>query len=66
MAEMYDLKKDPLEVTNLAEHKDFAARRKELESRLATLLAKEGLTPDTDKMPIDEGIKSELPDQKIR
>lgn len=66
MAEIYDLKNDPLEVTNLAEHKDFAAKRKELESRLATLLAKEGLTPDTDKMPIDEGIKAELPDQKIR
>lgn len=66
MAEMYDLKNDPLEVTNLAEHKEHAAKRKELESRLATLLAKEGLTPDTDKMPLDEGIKTELPDQKIR
>ncbi|MBC7966000.1 MAG: sulfatase [Fuerstia sp.] len=66
LAEMYDLKTDPQEVTNLAEHKDHAARRKELEARLATLLALEGLTPETDKMPIDEGIKSELPDQKIR
>jgi N-acetylglucosamine-6-sulfatase len=25
-----------------------------------------GLTPETDKMPLDEGIKKELPDQKIR
>jgi hypothetical protein len=25
-----------------------------------------GLTPENDKMPLDEGIKSELPDQKIR
>jgi hypothetical protein len=25
-----------------------------------------GLTPETDRMPIDEGIKKELPDQKIR
>ena len=25
-----------------------------------------GLTPDTDKMPVDQGIKTELPDQKIR
>ena len=66
MAEMYDLKNDPLEVTNLAEHKDYAAKRKELESRLAKLLAKEGLTPESDKMPLDEGIKTELPDQKIR
>ena len=66
MAEMCDLKNDPLEVTNLAEHKDYAAKRKELESRLAKLLAKEGLTPESDKMPLDEGIKTELPDQKIR
>jgi len=25
-----------------------------------------GLTPDNDRMPIDEGIRTELPDQKIR
>jgi len=25
-----------------------------------------GLTPGNDKMPLDEGIKSELPDQKVR
>jgi hypothetical protein len=25
-----------------------------------------GLTAENDKMPLDEGIKSELPDQKIR
>jgi len=25
-----------------------------------------GLTPETDRMPIDEGIKKALPDQKIR
>jgi hypothetical protein len=25
-----------------------------------------GLTPETDRMPIDERIKNELPDQKIR
>ncbi len=66
MAELYDLKNDPQEVTNLAEHKDYAAKRHELESRLGTLLAKEGLTLDADKMPLDAGIKTELPDQKIR
>ena len=66
MAEMYDLKNDPLEITNLAEHKDYSAKRLELESSLASLLAKEGLTPESDKMPLDEGIKTELPDQKIR
>ncbi len=66
MAEMYDLKHDPLELTNLAEHKDHAAKRKELVDHLAALLKQEGLTPETDKMPIDEGIKTELPDKKIR
>jgi hypothetical protein len=25
-----------------------------------------GLTPDNDKMPLDQGIGKELPDQKIR
>jgi hypothetical protein len=29
-------------------------------------MAETGLTPETDKMPIDEGIKQELPDAKIR
>ena len=29
-------------------------------------MAETGLTPETDKMPLDEGIKSALPDQKIR
>ena len=45
IAEMYDLKNDPQELTNLAEHTDHAAKRQELETRLAALLAKEGLTP---------------------
>ena len=29
-------------------------------------MAATGLTPQTDKMPLDEGIKKELPAQKIR
>jgi hypothetical protein len=33
---------------------------------LTELLAAEGLTAETDKMPLDQGIKTELPDQKIR
>jgi hypothetical protein len=34
--------------------------------QLAGLFAAEGLTPERDKMPLDEGIKQALPDQKIR
>ena len=29
-------------------------------------MAARGLTPQTDKMPLDEGIKKELPAQEIR
>jgi hypothetical protein len=29
-------------------------------------MAASGLTAETDAMPVDEGIKTELPDQKIR
>jgi hypothetical protein len=29
-------------------------------------MAEVGLNESNDKMPLDEGIKSELPDQKIR
>ena len=32
----------------------------------ARLMAATGLTAETDRMPLDEGIKKELPDQKIR
>ena len=66
MAELYNLRKDPAESRNLANDPKVAAKRRDLEQQLTTLLAAEGLTPDKDKMPIDEGIKKELPDQKIR
>ncbi len=66
MAELYNLRKDPAESRNLANDPKFAGKRRELEQQLTTLLTAEGLAPDKDKMPIDEGIKKELPDQKIR
>ena len=52
----------PGELRNLVASKEHAATRADLEMQLAS----EGLTPDKDKMPLDEGIKSQLPDQKIR
>jgi arylsulfatase A-like enzyme len=66
MAELYDLKADPGERTNLVADKGSAATLATLEAELARLMAAAGLTPATDKMPIDAGIKKALPDQKIR
>jgi len=37
---------------------------KALQKELARLMRTTGLTPQNDKMPIDEGIKKELPDRK--
>jgi N-acetylglucosamine-6-sulfatase len=64
--ELYHLATDPKETKNLARNPAHAATRTKLVGELARMLAAEGLTPDKDKMPLDEGIKTELPDQKIR
>jgi len=66
MAELYNLKRDPIERHNLVNVPKHAGIRRQLEQQLASLLAAEGLTPDKDKMPLDQGIKTELPDAKIR
>lgn len=64
--ELYHMKSDPGESRNLAGIKKYDRVRASLRSQLGSLLAQEGLTPETDRMPIDQGVKSELPDQKIR
>jgi N-acetylglucosamine-6-sulfatase len=66
MAELYDLQHDPEERHNLVDVSRFAGKISELKSELARLMKETGLTPETDRMPIDEGIKKELPDEKIR
>jgi N-acetylglucosamine-6-sulfatase len=66
LAELYHLRMDPGELRNLAAVEKYAPTRRQLEQQLTDLLAAEGLRPDQDKMPLDEGIKSQLPDQKIR
>jgi len=66
LAELYDLEADPDEIRNLAADPAHAATRADLEKRLADLLADHGLTSETDMMPLDEGIKTELPAARIR
>ncbi|MBI5386311.1 MAG: sulfatase [Verrucomicrobia bacterium] len=64
LAELYDLKNDPEERHNLIADPRQAGKVKELQKELARLLKATGALPDA--MPLDEGIKKELPDQKIR
>jgi N-acetylglucosamine-6-sulfatase len=64
MAELYDLKSDPGERRNLIAKPEYAVKVKELQAELSRLLQATGITEDT--MPLDEGIKQQLPDQKIR
>ena len=66
LPELYDLATDPGELVNLAADPAHASTRAELERQLAALLTAHGLTPETDRMPIDQGIKKELPAANIR
>jgi arylsulfatase A-like enzyme len=66
LPELYDLKSDPGELANLARSTEHASTMERLRTELGALMAATGLTPQTDKMPLDEGIKKELPAQNIR
>ena len=66
LAELYDLKHDPEENRNLVADPAAAPMLQRLQSELAQLMAATGLTAASDRMPLDAGIKKELPDQKIR
>ncbi|QDU59972.1 Choline-sulfatase [Planctomycetes bacterium Pan216] len=63
-AEFYNLKKDPLETKNLIDDPASQPKLAELKKELARLLKETDALPD--QMPVDEGIKTELPDEKIR
>ncbi len=64
MAELYNLRNDPEERHNLIDDPAFAPVLHELRTQLDQLIADSGAVPD--RMPLDEGIKGELPDAKIR
>ena len=64
MAELYDLQNDPEERQNLISKTEHAELIKQLRAELDQHIAK--ATDGKDTMPLDQGIKGELPDKDIR
>jgi N-acetylglucosamine-6-sulfatase len=64
MAELYNIQEDPNETRNLIDRPEYASLVESLKKDLRDLIRKADGIPD--KMPLDEGIKSELPDKDIR
>jgi arylsulfatase A-like enzyme len=64
MAELYDIQNDPEETTNLIESAENQELIADLQQQLAALMREHGIHKDT--MPLDEGVKSELPAEEIR
>ncbi len=64
LAELYDIQNDPMEGNNLINDPKQKKRVEQLSQQLVELMAATGIVSDT--MPMDEGIKGELPDKAIR
>ena len=64
LPELYHLASDPGERHNLSQDPRYQKQMEYLKTRLQQLQKKTGGLPD--KMPLDEGIKTELPDEDIR
>lgn len=64
MEELYNLAQDPAESRNLAQDPGNAVTLADMRAALANLLVETGADPDP--MPIDQGIKGELPEESIR
>ncbi len=64
LGELYDLQNDPMESQNLIQRVEHKTMVEQLSKQLLALMAETGITEDT--MPLDEGIKGELPDKAIR
>lgn len=64
MAELYDIRQDPQETANLIHEEGYAAVVTELRAELEELMREADAFPDN--MPIDQGIKTELPEKSIR
>jgi arylsulfatase A-like enzyme len=63
-AELYNLEDDPRELNNLIDDPAHAETVEHLKSELARLMKETDALPD--KMPLDEGVKKELPEESIR
>ncbi len=63
-ADLFHLSADPDEKYNLVDDPRYADKVAELKAELERLLVETGAVPD--KMPLDEGVKKELPDKSIR
>jgi len=63
-AELYDLREDPMETRNRIDDPAQAARVRDMQAELQALMSVMGALPD--RMPLDEGVKTTLPDPKIR
>ena len=66
LAELYNVEFDRDERYNLIREPKYAPVVEAMKAELVRSLADVGLTPATDRMPLDEGIKTELPDKSIR
>jgi N-acetylglucosamine-6-sulfatase len=64
MAELYNLADDPQETKNLIADTRHAATISKMQAELTRLMTETSALPD--KMPLDEGIKTELPEKSIR
>jgi len=64
LAELYRINEDPDETRNRIRDPRLQYKVRELQAELFRCMAEAGAFPD--EMPLDEGIKSELPDLKIR
>ena len=64
LGELYDLQHDPQEAHNLIKLPEHQPLIAELTRQLQQLMADTGIVQDS--MPLDEGIKGELPDKAIR
>ncbi len=65
-SELYNIEFDPEERHNLIANLKYAPVVEEMREELARLMEASGLNPTDDHMPIDEGIKSALPEKVSR